>query len=259
MQERYFPIGIQTFEEIRRLNAIYVDKTALIHRLATTGKYYFLSRPRRFGKSLLISTLKAYFEGRKDLFKGLAIEKLEQDWVSYPVLHFDFSRSKISSTENIFNLLDSLLSCNEAMYGCQCTVREEFGLRLSNLISAAKKQTGRNVVILVDEYDAPLLDAMHDPKLFAAARQSMRQFFSPIKESDGNLQFVLITGITKYSQLSIFSELNNLMIITMTDEFAAICGITKEEIIEQLEPEVENLANALEISRNAALLRLKRK
>ncbi len=259
MQERYFPIGIQTFEVIRRLNAIYIDKTDLVHRLVTTGKYYFLSRPRRFGKSLLISTLKAYFEGRKDLFEGLAIEKLEQDWVKYPVLRFDLSRIRMIGPNSIGELLNSLLEDYEQEYGMVPVSGSDFGIRLSRLIKQAKACTGKNVVLLIDEYDSPMLDAMHDKSLFNDVRQQLRNFYSPIKQSDGDLQFVLITGITKYSQLSIFSELNNLTTITMTDEFAAICGITKEEIIGQLGLEVNNLANALDISSNAALLRLKRK
>ena len=259
MQERYFPVGIQTFEEIRRLNAIYIDKTDLVHRLATTGKYYFLSRPRRFGKSLLVSTLKAYFEGRKDLFEGLTIEKLEQNWVKYPVLSFSLSLNRVIGPDSIDNLLDYMLSDYERIYGGGEADKTEYGLRLARVIERAKSQTGQNVVVLIDEYDAPLLDTMHNKALFDLVRQKLRNFFSPLKDMDKNLQFVFITGITKYSQLSIFSELNNLTTITMTDEFAAICGITKEEIVEQLGQEVENLANALEISKNAALQRLKRK
>ena len=259
MQERYFPIGIQSFEEIRKYDAIYVDKTPWVYRLAKTGKYYFLSRPRRFGKSLLISTLAAYFEGRKDLFDGLAMAALEKDWVKYPVLRFDLSRSKVSSHENMINLLDSLLSSLEAVYGCGNAEREKFGLRLSELITATKMQSGENVVVLIDEYDAPLLDTMHNKDLFADVRQQLRKFFSPLKEADDKLRFVFITGISKYSQLSIFSELNNLKTITMNDEYAAICGITKEELVEQLEPEIQVMAEKLKITPNAVVQRLRKK
>ena len=259
MKERYFPIGIQSFEQLRKYNAIYVDKTALIYRLVSTGRYYFLSRPRRFGKSLLVSTLAAYFEGRKDLFDGLRIAELEKDWIKYPVLHFDLSRSKISTPENMINLLDSLLSRFESVYGGGSAARDEFGLRLSDLIMAAKKKFGQNVVVLIDEYDAPLLDTMHNKDLFADVRQQLRKFFSPLKEADDNLCFVFITGISKFSQLSIFSELNNLTTITMNSEFAAICGITKEELVEQLEPEIEVMAEKLGISAKTVVQRLRKK
>ena len=259
MQERFFPIGIQTFEVIRRLNAIYVDKTHLIYRLASEGKYYFLSRPRRFGKSLLISTLKSYFEGRKDLFEGLAIGGLEKDWMQYPVLHFSLSKKRILKLEDVGFLLDSLLRELEAVYGADPeTDRSQYGLRMADLVSRANHQTGKNVVLLIDEYDAPLLDTMHDNTLFTQVRQLLRDFFSPIKDLDSKLKFVFITGISKFSQLSIYSELNNLITITMENEYAAICGITKEEIVEQLKPEIHNLAQALGIQESTALARLKK-
>ncbi len=259
MQERYFPIGIQTFEEIRRLNAIYVDKTHLLHRLVNTGKYYFLSRPRRFGKSLLLSTFKSYFEGRKDLFEGLAIASLEKNWEQYPVLHFSLSKKRIVKLEDMGFLLDSLLRELENIYGSDPkTDSSQYGLRMSDLVSRAKNQTGKNVVLLFDEYDAPLLDTIHDRALFTQVRQQLRDFFSPIKDLDPKLQFVFITGISKFSQLSIFSELNNLTTITMEDEYAAICGITKEEIVEQLKPEIHNLAQAHGIQEATALAKLKK-
>ncbi len=259
MQERYFPIGIQTFEKIREQKAIYVDKTALIHRLVSSGDYYFLSRPRRFGKSLLVSTMKSYFEGRRDLFEGLAIADLEKDWVQYPVLHFDLSRSRVINDRNLGNLLDDLLLRYEKIYGERQTAKEEYGLRLASLIENAREQTGQNVVILIDEYDAPLLDTISNPDLFKATRQQLRNFYSPLKELDGKIRFVFITGISKFSQLSIFSELNNLSTITMNSEYAAICGITKEEIAEQMGQEIENLAEALGITKDEALQQLKMK
>ena len=259
MQERYFPIGIQTFEKIREQNAIYVDKTDLVYRLVKGGNYYFLSRPRRFGKSLLISTLKAYFEGRKDLFEGLAIDGLEKDWTPYPVLHFSLSRNRIIREKDVQLLLDDLLLRYEKIYGDRINDREAYGLRLGNLIENASDKTGKNVVLLIDEYDAPLLDTMHDKALFTQVRQQLRDFFSPIKDLDSKLQFVFITGISKFSQLSIFSELNNLTTITMENEYAAICGFTKEEIVEQLKPEIHNLAQALGIQESTALARLKKK
>ncbi|MBR4985723.1 MAG: ATP-binding protein [Proteobacteria bacterium] len=260
MQERYFPIGIQTFEKLRELNAIYVDKTDQVYRLATTGKYFFLARPRRFGKSLLISTFKAYFEGRKDLFDGLAIASLEKDWQQFPVLHLSLSKKRIVKTEDVGILLDSVLRDLESIYGADPnTDKFQYGLRMADLVTRAHAQTGKDVVILIDEYDAPLLDTMHDQTLFVAVRQQMRDFFSPIKDLDGKLRFVFITGISKFSQLSIFSELNNLTTITMENEYAAICGITREELSEQLRPEIKNLALAMGIQESTALARLKRK
>ena len=260
MQERYFPIGIQTFEKIREKNAIYVDKTDLIYRLVKGGNYYFLSRPRRFGKSLLISTLKAYFEGRKDLFEGLAIDGLEKDWTPYPVLHFSLSKKRIVKLEDVGILLDNLLRELEGVYGAEPeTDKSQYGLRMADLVARANRQTGQNVVLLIDEYDAPLLDTMHDKALFMQVRQQLRDFFSPIKDLDAKLQFVFITGISKFSQLSIFSELNNLTTITMENEYASICGFTKEEIVEQLKPEIHNLAQALGIQESTALARLKKK
>ncbi len=260
MQERYFPIGIQTFEKIREQNAIYVDKTDLVYRLVKGGNYYFLSRPRRFGKSLLISTLKAYFEGRKDLFEGLAITNLEKDWTPYPVLHFSLSLNRICNLDDLHCLLDAILSRQEKIFGLSNhTQASQYGLRLANLIERASAQNGQNVVILIDEYDAPLLDTMHDKDLFVEVRQNLRKFFSPFKDMDGKIRFLFITGISKFSQLSIFSELNNLTTITMENEYAAICGFTKEEIVEQLKPEIHNLALAQGIQESTALARLKKK
>ena len=259
MQERYFPIGIQTFEKIRKLNAIYVDKTDWIYKLAHSGNYFFLSRPRRFGKSLLVSTLAAYFEGRKDLFDGLRIAELEKDWVKYPVLHFSLSLTRVSAIEDLDCLLDNVLARLERVYGRGDSERSQYGLRLGDLIERANEQTNQGVVVLIDEYDAPLLDTMHDKKLFAEVRQQLRKFFSPLKDMDDKLRFVFITGISKFSQLSIFSELNNLTTITMNSEFAAICGITKEELVEQLDPEIEVMAEKLGISPKTVFQRLRKK
>lgn len=260
MQERFLPVGIQTFEDIRDRNAVYVDKTDLVYRMVKTGKYYFLSRPRRFGKSLLVSTLWSYFEGRKDLFEGLAMAELEKEWVQYPVLHFSLSLKRIASVEDVGYLLDSLLRDYEKIYGTDAgTTKTQYGIRMKDLVLRAHAQTGQKVVLLFDEYDAPILDTMHDEKLMSSVRQKLRDFYSPIKDLDGKLQFVFITGISKFSQLSIFSELNNLTTITMNSEYAAICGFTRDEIVTQLAPEVENLAKAMNISVNTALSRLKRK
>ena len=258
--ERFLPIGIQTFEKIRERNAVYVDKTDLIYRLAKSYSYVFLSRPRRFGKSLLVSTLRSYFEGRKDLFEGLAIEQLEKDWVQYPVLHFSLSLMRITAVDELGVLLDNILRDYERIYGTDAgTAKTEYSIRMKDLVLRAHAQTGKKVVLLFDEYDAPILDTMHVKTLMESVRQKLRQFYSPFKDLDSKLQFVFITGISKFSQLSIFSELNNLTTITMNNEYAAICGFTRDEIVTQLAPEIENLAKAMHISVNTALLRLKRK
>ena len=243
--ERYFPIGIQTFEELRNLNAIYIDKTEYIYNLASRGKCYFLARPRRFGKSLLISTLEAYFQGRKELFEGLAISKLEKDWIQYPVFRFDLSIKKHVSPAGLANALDDQLTDYENIYGRrENTPRNDYSLRLKNLFVAAHEQTGRQVVVLVDEYDAPLLDTLVDNETFKVMRNMLRDFYSPLKACDAHLKFVFLTGITKFSQLSIFSELNNLNIISMDDKYAGICGITKDELLTELKPEIQNMADA---------------
>jgi hypothetical protein len=196
MQERYFPIGIQTFEKIRELNAIYVDKTDLIYRLVKGGNYYFLSRPRRFGKSLLISTLKAYFEGRKDLFEGLAIANLEKNWTPYPVLHFSLSKKRIVKLEDVGILLDNLLRELEGVYGAEPeTDKSQYGLRMADLVARANRQTGKNVVLLIDEYDTPILEVMHDKELLEKMRKRLKGFYAVLKESTDYLRFVFITGI----------------------------------------------------------------
>ena len=222
---RRYPIGIQTFSEIRRRECVYVDKTELIYDLVTSDKIYFLSRPRRFGKSLLVTTLEAYFSGRKELFRGLVMESLEKDWTEYPVLHFDFSGTKYFSTDDLSEQLDIQLSRLEEKYGKgegEVTPAGRFG----GIIRRAYEKTGRQVVFLVDEYDAPLLDSNSNPELQEKLRNMLRSFYSVVKMSDAMLRFVFITGISKFSQMSIFSELNSLQNISMKDRFSAICGIT---------------------------------
>ena len=212
---RRYPIGIQTFSEIRRRECVYVDKTELIYDLVTSDKIYFLSRPRRFGKSLLVTTLEAYFSGRKELFRGL--ESLEKDWTEYPVLHFDFSGTKYFSTDDLSEQLDIQLSRLEEKYGKgegEVTPAGRFG----GIIRRAYEKTGRQVVFLVDEYDAPLLDSNSNPELQEKLRNMLRSFYSVVKMSDAMLRFVFITGISKFSQMSIFSELNSLQNISMKHE-----------------------------------------
>lgn len=240
---RRYPIGIQNFEQLRNNDCVYVDKTELIYRLTHTDKFYFFSRPRRFGKSLLVSTLEAYFQGKKALFEGLAMERLEQTWEEYPVLHVDFSLTKYT---NLFDLLEQLnlfLSRWEEIYG-KNEAEETSAARLQGIILRAYKQTGKTVVVLIDEYDAPLLDSNSDIELQQQLRNEMRKFFSPLKGMGQYLRFLFITGISKFSQLSIFSELNNLQNISMRDDYSALCGITEQELLTELKPDIERMAEA---------------
>ena len=252
-----YPIGIQTFSELRTKNYLYIDKTEYVHRMThSDAKYIFLSRPRRFGKSLLTSTLHSYFEGRKDLFEGLAIEQLETEWTAYPVLHFDMSTAKHVDEVGLQQELNLKLLQYEKIYG-KGEGEVNSNQRLQGLIQRAYKQTGHQVVVLIDEYDAPLLDVMHEDENLPALRNIMRNFYSPLKACDPYLRFVFLTGITKFSQLSIFSELNNINNISMDESYAAICGITEEEILTRMTPDLDALAEKLQISREETFAKLK--
>lgn len=259
MEENYrrYPIGIQNFEQLRTLNCVYLDKTDLIYKLAHTDQIYFLSRPRRFGKSLLVSTLEAYFQGKKELFNGLAMERLEQDWTVYPVLHLDFSLTKYTAVSDLQEQLNLFLLRWEELYGKK-EAEETPAARLQGIIRRAYEQTGQQVVILIDEYDAPLLDSNSDSPLQQQLRNEMRKLFSPLKGLGQYLRFLFITGISKFSQLSIFSELNNLQNISMHDDFSALCGITEQELLEQLQPDIERMAAANDETYEEACLHLKR-
>ncbi len=256
MTPMLYPLGIQTFSEIRNRNMLYVDKTAYVYRLASSGKFFFLSRPRRFGKSLLVSTFQSYFEGKKELFKGLAIEQLEHEWNEYPVLHFDMSGGKHMNKEQLNRYLLYLLKSNEERFGVN-TDSTDPNIRLSNLINSIYQQTGKQVVVLIDEYDAPLLDVVHHEEYLGTLRQIMRNFFSPLKLSEPYLRFVFITGITKFSQLSIFSELNNIKNISMDEPYAGICGITKDELLTQMSNDIDMLAAKLSLTREETINQLK--
>ncbi len=256
MTPMLYPLGIQTFSEIRNRNMLYVDKTAYVYRLASSGKFFFLSRPRRFGKSLLVSTFQSYFEGKKELFKGLAIEQLEHEWNEYPVLHFDMSGGKHMNKEQLNRYLLYILKSNEERFGVN-TDSTDPNIRLSNLINSIYHQTGKQVVVLIDEYDAPLLDVVHHEEYLGALRQIMRNFFSPLKLSEPYLRFVFITGITKFSQLSIFSELNNIKNISMDEPYAGICGITKDELLTQMSNDIDMLAAKLSLTREETINQLK--
>lgn len=240
---RRYPIGIQDFEQLRNLNCVYIDKTNLVHQLANTNTVYFLSRPRRFGKSLLVSTLEAYFLGKKELFKGLALEQLEQNWTVSPVLHIDFSKTKYTLIEDLEEQLNIMLIHWERVYGKEES-ETSYASRFTGIIQRAYEQTGQQVAILIDEYDAPLLDSNSSPELQQLLRNEMRKFFSPLKAQGKYLRMLFITGISKFSQLSIFSELNNLQNISMTDQYNTICGITEQELFTQMRPDIEAMAEA---------------
>ncbi|MDY5237377.1 AAA family ATPase, partial [Bacteroides helcogenes] len=240
-QMRKLPIGIQTFEEIRNGGYLYVDKTAMVYQIVNVGKPYFLSRPRRFGKSLLLSTFEAYFEGRQDLFKGLAIEKLETRWEQYPVLHLDLNARKYETAADLTAMLNQYLEKWEQLYGDERKDRspEE---RFAYVIERACTLTGKQTVVLIDEYDKPLLQALLDENLLDEYRRILKAFYGVLKSSDRYLRFVFLTGVTKFAQVSVFSDLNQLNDISMKLPYAAICGITKAELQQTFQPELERIA-----------------
>ena len=255
--------GIMTttssFEIMREKGVIYVDKTALIYRMVSgTDNAFFLSRPRRFGKSLLVSTLKAFFEGRKDLFEGLAISELEKDWLKYPVFKFDMSNMKNDPIHRLDEKLRCILGEYEAIYG-NGENETTPSSKLIGLIKRARAATGQRAVVLIDEYDTPLLDSVMDKPTLDAMRNKLRDFYGVLKERTDDLRFVFITGITKFSQLSIFSAMSNLVNISMKDEYASICGISKDELLTELRPEIAAMAEKLHISESTAISRLKKK
>lgn len=253
----FYPVGIQTFENIREGNYLYVDKTKyVIDFRQKKMKYIFLSRPRRFGKSLFASTLHAYFAGKKELFEGLAIADYEKEWVKYPVLHFDMSGAKHMDKEHLERYLSDVLDDQEAVFGYK-SEKVDPNIRLKDLVKKANEQTGQKVVIIIDEYDAPLLDVVHEKEDLQSLRLIMQNFYSPLKKLDSHLEFVFITGITKFSQLSIFSELNNLENISMFDQYSAICGISMTELTSVMKPDVEGLGDALGLTYDECLEELR--
>ncbi|MEE1391940.1 MAG: ATP-binding protein [Segatella copri] len=257
MALKLYPVGIQTFERIRKENKLYIDKTEYIYRMTHSGGcYFFLSRPRRFGKSLLVSTFESYFSGKKELFEGLAIEKLEQEWMEYPVLHFDMSGGKHMEKEQLEDYLSNRLEAEERKWGITHSKRG-VNDRLTELITTAYEISGKQVVVLIDEYDAPMLDVAHERKTLDELRNVMRNFYSPLKMCEPMLRFVFLTGITKFSQVSIFSELNNIKNVSLDDEYAGACGITKEELLTQMSEDIDVLAEALEMTREETIAKLK--
>ena len=254
---RTYPIGIQTFADVINENYLYVDKTQyIVEMLNNNLRYVFLSRPRRFGKSLLVSTLKSYFEGKRELFEGLAIADYEKEWTAYPVLHFDFSDIKEVNREQLIRNLDYKLSDYEEIYGIEHNSIDP-NRRLGFLIKSVYEKTGKKVVVLFDEYDSPLIESMHNRDILDQLRVEMKNFYSPLKSCDPFLRFVFITGITKFSQLSIFSSLNNIKNISMDNGYASICGITEEEMREQMDIDVEKIAKENDVTKEEMYARLK--
>ena len=237
-----YPIGIQTFEDIRTEGYAYVDKTALAYKLVSEGKYYFLSRPRRFGKSLLLSTLKAYFQGKKELFDGLAMAGLEKEWKNYPVLHFDFNTGKYTDSAALEEKIVHHLEKWEPLYGVKPKESQSLSTRFENVITRAYEQTGQKVVILVDEYDKPLLESINNPELQEDYRKTLKSVYGVVKTLDSCIQFAFFTGVTKFSKVSIFSDLNNLSDISLDYRYGTICGIIEQEIRENFDTEVAELA-----------------
>ena len=241
MSLRKLPVGVQDFASLREDGYLYVDKTASIYRLAVGGTQVFLSRPRRFGKSLLLSTFKAYFQGKKDLFEGLAIEKLEQEWIDYPVLHLSLNAQYYENKRSLEQVFDAHFLEWEKLYG---TTPEELGYagRFMQIIRQAHEKTGRKVVVLVEEYNKPLLRTLTDDPLHHVYREMLTGFYTVLKDADPHLRVVFITGVTKFAQLGIFSNLNQLMDISMSPDYATICGMTRAEIEHTFPPELDALA-----------------
>ena len=256
-KSKQFPIGEQDFANIRNNGMVYVDKTQFVYNLASKSGRYFFFRPRRFGKSLLLSTMRYYFEGRHDLFKGLAIDALETEWRKRPVIYLDLSRGRAIDMDALHSMIDNNLSEYEKLNFITPKETDSFSTRLTNIIQQTYKNTGEQVVVLIDEYDAPMLDTMGDLELKKQVRNKIRDLYSPLKAQSQYLWFVFLTGITKFSQLSIFSELNNLTDISMDRRFIEICGITEQEIHNNFDVEVNSLADQYGITKETCYTRLK--
>ena len=256
MGNKIYPIGIQNFESLRKDGFFYIDKTALIYQLVKTGRYYFLSRPRRFGKSLLISTLEAYFEGKKELFEGLAMEKLEKDWIKYPILHIDLNIGKYDTPDSLDKMLEKALAEWEQIYGVGIA-ETTLALRFAGVIERACRQTGQRVVILVDEYDKPMLQAIGNLELQEHFRNLLKPFYGVLKTKDGYIKFGMLTGVTKFGKVSVFSDLNNLDDISMWNEYVELCGISDQEIHDNLEAELHEFAKVQNLTYDALCAELK--
>ncbi len=243
MSDKLYPVGIQNFEKVRRDGYCYIDKTALIYQLVKTGSYYFLSRPRRFGKSLLVSTLEAYFQGKKELFDGLAMEGLEKEWKRYPILHLDLNTEKYDTAEALDAKLELALSEWESLYGSN-PHEKSLATRFEGTIKRAAAKTGERVVILIDEYDKPMLQAIGDEDRQQAYRGTLKAFYGALKSQDGNIKFALLTGVTKFGKVSVFSDLNNLEDLSRNPGYTDICGISEEELLRDFSDDIHELASA---------------
>lgn len=251
-----YPIGIQNFEKIRTEDFLYVDKTAEIYKLAKEGRYYFLSRPRRFGKSLLVSTMEAYFSGRKELFSGLAIEKLETEWKQHPVLHLDLSGVSYTDESVLERVLSDKLAKWETLYGAVNT-SDILGLRFKEVIEAAYNKTGNQVAILIDEYDKPIIDNLGNEPTLAHLRSTLQGFYSVMKSMDARIRFGFLTGVTKIGKMSVFSGLNNLNDISMIPDYVDVCGVSETELHEYFDESISELSSANEMSKEECYVKLK--
>jgi len=255
---RKLPIGIQDFEYLRKDNCLYVDKTQYIYQLLQHGKPYFLGRPRRFGKSLFLSTLKAFFEGKKELFEGLKIAELENDWTQYPVIYLDFNKSSYIDIRSLEVVVDDILQKYEQQYSVSF-IAEELSVRFANVIEQAHKKTGMGVVVLIDEYDKPLISSIDNVDLNKDVRTILKGFYGVLKAMDYALKFVFLTGVTKFSKVSVFSDLNHLEDISLDESFAEICGISEMELLQNFQPEIQALADKQNLTYEQAFAELKKR
>ena len=251
-----YPIGIQNFVKLRREGYVYVDKTPLMWKMVSEGEYYFLSRPRRFGKSLLLSTIEAFFSGERELFRGLYADGVEWDWQSYPIMHLDLNTGKYDTPEALYDMLEEFLATQEELYGRNENERS-YGLRFQGVLRRAFGKTGRRVVVLVDEYDKPLLQAIGNEALQDEYRSTLKAFYGALKSSDRYIRFAFLTGVTKFGKVSVFSDLNNLKDISMLPAYSNICGITGEELHANFDDEVAVLAEANNMTREECYERLR--
>lgn len=240
-----YPIGIQDFEDLQRNGYAYVDKTNFVYKLADEGKYYFLSRPRRFGKSLFLSTLEAYFQGKKELFEGLAIYDLETEWKKYPIFHIDLNTANFREKDSLYMVLNDYLTTWESKYGARES-EATLALRFKGVIARAAEKEGCGVVILIDEYDKPILQTLRDPELQAEHRAQLKAFYSVLKTQDRYIKFAFLTGVTKFGKVSVFSDLNNLTDISMDHRYISICGMTEKELLANFKEGINELASANE-------------
>jgi len=255
---RKLPIGIQDFEYLRTNNFLYVDKTQYVHQLMQHGKPYFLGRPRRFGKSLFLSTLKAFFEGKKELFEGLKLIELEKEWTKYPVIYLDFNKESYSDIRSLEVVIDDVLHKYEQQYKVSF-ISESLSVRFANVIVEAYKKTGMGVVVLIDEYDKPLISSIDNPDLNKKMRTILKGFYGVLKAMDYALRFVFLTGVTKFSKVSVFSDLNQLIDISLHEKYAEICGISEEELLQNFQPEIQALAERKKMTCEEAFAQLKKR